>query len=43
MDFSVFLNTLPIVLKGMIGIFLVTGAIIGSMTLLSKFTGSKKQ
>ncbi len=41
MDFSVFIDTLPIVLKGLIGIFFVTGAIIGAMTLLSKFTKGK--
>jgi hypothetical protein len=41
-SFDVFLQTLPVVLKGLIGIFLVTGAIILAMSLLSKLTSKKK-
>jgi len=37
-DFNAFVGTLPIMLKGMIGIFVVTGVIILSMILLRKLS-----
>ena len=37
-DFNAFLGTLPIMLKGMIGIFAVTGVTILSMFLLRKLS-----
>ena len=36
-----FLSTLPVMLKGMLGIFIVTGIIILTIVLLSKFTKKK--
>jgi hypothetical protein len=36
MNFELFLETLPIMAKGMLGIFIVTGAILASMVLLNK-------
>ncbi len=36
-----FMNTLPIMGKGMLGIFIVTGVIILSMYLLRVFTADK--
>lgn len=38
-DIEAFLSTLPVMGKGMLGIFLVTGIIILSMYILSKLTG----
>jgi Na+-transporting methylmalonyl-CoA/oxaloacetate decarboxylase gamma subunit len=38
-----FLQTLPIMAKGMAGIFLVTAVIILAMYLLVKFTGKDKK
>ena len=35
-DFEAFLETLPIMGKGMLGIFVVTGVIIGIVYLLNK-------
>ena len=40
MNFELFLTTLPIMLKGMLGIFIVTSIIILAMLLLNKFTNS---
>ncbi len=40
LDFEAFLSTLPIMLKGMAGIFLVTAVIIVIMYLLNHFAGS---
>ncbi|MEG0570307.1 MAG: hypothetical protein RR497_01540 [Oscillospiraceae bacterium] len=37
-DVQLFLQTLPIMLQGMIGIFFVTGLIILVIFLLNKFT-----
>ena len=37
-----FLSTLPVMLKGMLGIFIVTGIIILTIVLLSKFTKKNK-
>lgn len=42
MNFDVLLSTLPIMEKGMLGIFIVTCVIIIVMSLLNKFTGEKK-
>ncbi len=42
MNFDVLLSTLPIMGKGMLGIFIVTCVIIVVMSLLNKFTGEKK-
>lgn len=39
---ELFLQTLPIMLKGMLGIFIVTGVIILIMILLNKFTADNK-
>ncbi len=39
---GLFLQTLPIMLKGMLGIFIVTGVIILIMILLNKFTANNK-
>ena len=42
MNFDVLLSTLPIMGKGMLGIFIVTCVIILVMNILNKFTGEKK-
>ena len=42
MNFDVLLSTLPFMVKGMLGIFIVTCVIILVMNLLNKFTGEKK-
>lgn len=42
LDFDAMLETLPVMGKGMLGIFAVTGVIILTMVLLNKFTGGKK-
>lgn len=42
MNLDVLLSTLPIMGKGMLGIFIVTCVIIVVMSLLNKFTGEKK-
>lgn len=42
MNFNVFFSTLPIMGKGMLGIFIVTAVIIVVMMLLNKFTGEKR-
>ena len=41
MNVELFLDTLPIMLKGMVGIFIVTGVIILIMLLLNKLTAKK--
>lgn len=38
MNFQNFLYTLPFMLKGMVGIFIVTLVIIGCIYLLNRFT-----
>ena len=40
-DVEALLNTLPLMAKGMLGIFIVTGVMILSMILLNKFTSKK--
>ncbi|HOD02054.1 MAG: hypothetical protein BWY46_00208 [Firmicutes bacterium ADurb.Bin300] len=42
-NFKSLTDTLPIMGKGMFGIFLVTGVIISSVYLLEKFTCEKKE
>ncbi len=42
-DFNAFLETLPIMGKGMLGIFVVTAIIVVFMILLNLFTKEKKQ
>lgn len=42
MQWNEFLKTLPIMGKGMMGIFLVTGVIILTMVLLNVLTKAKK-
>ena len=42
-DINAFLKTLPIMGKGMLGIFVVTAIIIVFMILLNLFTKEKKQ
>ncbi len=42
MNFNVFLSTMPIMGKGMLGIFIVTAVIIVIMMMLNKFTGKKQ-
>lgn len=42
MNIETFLQTLPIMGKGMFGIFLVTGVIIGFVYLLNYVTGKKE-
>lgn len=41
-DVNAFLNTLPIMGKGMLGIFVATSVMVLLMYLLAKFTKSKK-
>ena len=41
LHFDAMLETLPIMGTGMLGIFLVTGVIIGVVSLLNKLTDSK--
>ncbi|MEG0229840.1 MAG: hypothetical protein RR549_04305 [Oscillospiraceae bacterium] len=41
-DFQRFLSTLPIMLNGMLGIFIVTGIIILVMLVLNKITDKTK-
>jgi len=43
MNFEMFLETLPIMAKGMLGIFIVTGAIIIAMILLNKIPSKKQE
>ena len=43
MNFDAFLNTLPIMAKGMAGIFIVTGGIILSMILLTKISAARNR
>lgn len=40
---ELFLETLPIMAKGLIGIFAVTGVIILSIVLLNKLTAPRKK
>ena len=40
MEFETFLNTLPIMGWGMLGIFAVTGVIVGLVTVLNKITSN---
>ncbi|MBQ5321560.1 MAG: hypothetical protein J6K88_05860 [Oscillospiraceae bacterium] len=42
-DFAAFLNSLPIMGKGMLGIFIVTGVIILTVYLLNYFTNKTKK
>lgn len=42
MNVALFLETLPIMAKGMAGIFIVTVVIMISIILLNKITGKKK-
>ncbi len=39
MNINAMISTLPIMAKGMLGIFIVTAVIILSMILLNKFSG----
>ncbi len=39
LDVGAFLNSLPIMGRGMLGIFVVTGIIVIAMVALNKFTG----
>lgn len=39
MNINAMISTLPIMAKGMLGIFIVTAVIIFSMILLNKFSG----
>ena len=41
-DVTAFLSTLPIMGKGMLGIFVATAVMVVVMYLLAKFTKSKK-
>jgi len=41
MNYELFLETLPIMAKGMLGIFIVTGVIVISMILLNKIPSKK--
>lgn len=43
MNIEALLYTLPVMAKGMLGIFIVTGVIILSMYLLNKLTGRSKK
>ncbi len=43
MNFELFLETLPLVGKGMLGIFIVTGVIILTVLLLNRLTRPKGQ
>ncbi len=38
LNMEYFMNVLPIMGNGMLGIFLVTGVIIGAVALLNKFS-----
>lgn len=42
MNIEAFLDTLPIMVKGMAGIFIVTAIIILTTVLLNKFTKNKE-
>ncbi len=42
LNFNALLETLPVMGKGMVGIFLVTGVIIGCVYLLNKLSGGKQ-
>ncbi|MHB1150794.1 MAG: hypothetical protein ACYCWE_10920 [Eubacteriales bacterium] len=42
MNVELFLDTLPIMAKGMLFIFIVTAVIIFSIILLNKITGAKQ-
>ena len=42
MNFEAFLNTLPLMAKGMAGIFIVTGVIILAMVLLTKLSAAMR-
>ena len=41
-DVNAFLETLPLMGKGMLGIFVVTLVIVGAMLLLNKTSGNDK-
>ena len=43
MNVSAFLYTLPYIVKGMVGIFLVTGVIVLTINLLSRYAGGKSK
>lgn len=42
LNFASLASTLPIMLIGMVGIFIVIGVIIGAVYLLNKLTSAKK-
>jgi len=42
MNFQAFLDTLPVMAKGMAGIFIVTGIIILTTVLLNRFTKNEE-
>ncbi len=42
MRVDLFMEALPVMGIGYLGIFIVTGVIIGVVTLLTKFTSAKK-
>lgn len=42
MNYEAFLSTLPIMIKGMAGIFIVTGIIVLSMYILNYLCGKKQ-
>jgi hypothetical protein len=41
MNVEAFLETLPIMGKGMLGIFIITGVIVAAIYVLNKVTGNK--
>lgn len=43
LDFDAFLDTLPVMAKGMAGIFIVTCAIVLSMVILNKLATKKPE
>lgn len=43
MNFTNFLGSLPIMASGMIGIFIVTGIIIGTIYILNKVSSYEKK
>lgn len=43
MDFNAFLATLPLMGKGMLGIFIVTGIVIMCMYLLCRLTAGENE
>lgn len=41
--FDAFLDTLPVMLKGMVGIFIATAVMVAVMYLLARFTKTNKE